>query len=194
VVPSLTRRLWQGSNAGAKPVRRSLILAIAAVVTLVAVALVFLLLATIVIPALIIVVMTVVAAVILAVFLTSIALLTLIVRNVFAVVPVVLHKIDPLPAGAVLVAVLAPVLCMTRRHVQVDRRAHDRHPLNDDRLWVDQLRRRIAANVDAPVETGLADAYRYAKVGGKHRRCRDDQCGGEEKTFHAGPVGVDVVY
>jgi hypothetical protein len=77
-------------------------------------ALVVLRFAMMVIPAFILLVMVVGAAVVLAVFLTAIALLTLIVGNVFAVVPVVLDKVDPLPAGTVLVTILAPVLCVAR--------------------------------------------------------------------------------
>ena len=38
----------------------------------------------------------------------------LIMRNILVLVPVVLHKIDPLATGVVLVAMLAPVFCVPR--------------------------------------------------------------------------------
>lgn len=184
-------------NRGMFPVTQRLILSIPAMVTVVAVALVLLLFATMAIPVFVTLVMAVVAAVVLAVvlavFLTAIALLALIIGNVLAGVPVVLDEVDPLPAGMVLVAILAPVLGVAGWNVQVDRRAHDRYPLDDDRLRVDQLRRRIAANVDAAIEAGLADAYRDANVGGKRWRGGDDQCGGKEEMFHAGPVLVAIL-
>jgi hypothetical protein len=40
-----------------------------------------------------------------------------IARNVLIVVPVILDEIDRLAAGVVLVAVLAPVLCVAGRYV-----------------------------------------------------------------------------
>ena len=47
----------------------------------------------------------------------------LVTRNVLAVIPVVLYEIDPLAAGTVFMAVLAPMFGMARWHTQIDRRA-----------------------------------------------------------------------
>ena len=46
----------------------------------------------------------------------------LVTRHVFFVVPIIAHKVDRSTAGVVLRAMLAPVLLVTLRHVQVDRR------------------------------------------------------------------------
>jgi len=53
------------------------------------------------------------------------AMLFLVKRHVFALVPTVLYKVDPLVAGIVRAAVFAPVLGMARGDMQVDRRALD---------------------------------------------------------------------
>src|SRR6267142_4188558 len=92
-------------------------------------------------------------------------------RHVFVVVPVVAHKIDRPTAGVILGAVLAPVLLVSRRHVQVDWRGRNefRRPSDHNRLWVYQLWLRDVANVDLPVKSGLADADRHAYVGSERR-------------------------
>ena len=48
-------------------------------------------------------------------------------RNVNVVVPVVSHEVDRLAARVVLLAMLPPVLRMTRGHAQVDRLRHHRY-------------------------------------------------------------------
>lgn len=129
------------------------VLAITATVMIVAVAVV-LLLSTMIIPAL-------VTAVILA-----ITMLFLVTRNILVVVPVVLHKVDPLAAGIVFAAVLAPMFGVARRYAQIDRRAAHRYPLDDYRLTINHLWRRIVADVEPSIEAGLADADRDSNVGG----------------------------
>lgn len=90
-------------------------------------------------------------------------------RNIFAVVPLVLHEEDPLAAGVVLAAMPVPMLDVARRHPQIDRRPAHRHPLDCDRLGIDDLRLRIVADVHPPIETGLADADGNSHVGSKGR-------------------------
>jgi len=80
---------------------------------------------------------------------------------------------------------------LARRNIEIDRRTTDRHPLDDHRPSVDELRRRIAPDVHMPIETGLADADRNTKVGGKCRyggRDGKDCC--KYQTFHDGPFVV----
>jgi hypothetical protein len=91
----------------------------------------------------------------------------LVTRDVLAVVPIVLDKEDSLAAGMVFVAVLFPMFGVTRRYAQIDRRTMLRYSFNKNGLRVDHLRLRIATDVDAAIEAGLADAYRYSNVGGK---------------------------
>ena len=43
-------------------------------------------------------------------------------RHVFTVVPIIAHEVDRSTAGVVFRAMLAPVLLVTRPHMQVDRR------------------------------------------------------------------------
>ena len=100
-------------------------------------------------------------------FLTSAVHLT-VAWHVLFVVPAILHEIDRLPAGVVLVAVLAPVLLMARTYVQVNRLAcYARwRTLDNDWLSVDQLRLREIADIDAAIEAGLADLDGYADICG----------------------------
>lgn len=88
--------------------------------------------------------------------------------NIDIVVPPVLHKIDWLTAGVVLVAIPAPVPGVSRGNVQVDRLLGDTHrsPLDHDRTWVDEYRLWNVTDIDAAIEPGLADRNRYAHVGG----------------------------
>lgn len=113
-------------------------------------------------------------------------MLFLITRNVLAVVPAVLHKVDPLAAGVVFVAVLAPISGMARRYAQIDRRTILCYPLDYSRLAIDHLRLRVVADVEPAIKSGLADADRDANVGsvcrggdGGSGYCRCDQ-----KIFH----------
>src|SRR5882757_2394224 len=95
----------------------------------------------------------------------------LVTRHVFVVVPVISHKVDRSAAGVVPRAMLTPVFLVPRRHVQVDRRGGNklRRPLDHDGLPENQLWLRDVANIDLPVEAGLADADRHTHIGGKRR-------------------------
>ena len=81
-------------------------------------------------------------------------------RHILLVIPIVLHKINRLVAGVVPAAVLTPVFCMSRWHVQVDRLPwhKDRRFSYDYRLRVDQHRWWTVAKVDTTIKAGLTDA------------------------------------
>ncbi len=100
---------------------------------------------------------------------TTPAVALAVARHVLMLVPVILHEIDRLATGVVLAAMLAPVLSVTRRYVEIDRLAYHAqgHRLDHDRLRVDQLRLREVADVDAAIEARLADLHRYTDIGGK---------------------------
>jgi hypothetical protein len=115
----------------------------------------------------------------------AIAMSLQVTRNVFAVVPVVLHKEDALAAGGVLAAVLAPMSGMGRRYVHIDRRTFDRSPRDNHRLNKYHLWLREVDDVDSSVEVGLANIDRDSSVacacwgygeGGYRRR--------NQNTFH----------
>ena len=92
------------------------------------------------------------------IFITVIGSTFLISRNIFAVIPVVSHKINRFATGVVVPTVLAPVLHMARRNMQIDWRAAYGYSLNVTRLRVNELRRRKAANIESAIEAGLGDA------------------------------------
>lgn len=111
-----------------------------------------------------------------------------IMRNKIALVPVVMHKVDPLAAGTVMAAMLAPMLAMARRHAQIDGLALDHDALDDSRLTVDHawLRIWIIADVDAAIETGLTDRHGNPNVGGVSGGAQGGSSQGRcnQKTFH----------
>ena len=131
--------------------------------------------ATIVAMAVILVFMMIIPAFV-STIIAAITMTILVTRNVFAVVPVVPHKVDPLAAGVVLTAVFTPVFRVAWRHVQVDRWARNGYPLDDHRSPVDHLRLRVVTDVDTAIEAGLADADRDADVGADCRRGDSGQC------------------
>jgi hypothetical protein len=103
----------------------------------------------------------IITSVLVTVFILMITMVFLIVRNIFALVPVVLHKVDPLATGVVFVAMLAPVVAMARGYAQIYRFALIVFMVNYSRLSIVDLRLRIwkVANVDAAIEAGLPDAH-----------------------------------
>jgi hypothetical protein len=111
---------------------------------------------------------TIIPPVLFTVTIPTTAMPFLIKRNVIALVPVVPHKVDPLAASVVAVAMLAPVLAVPRGNAQIDWFAlyHD-HPLDDSRLRINHPWRRIGvvANVDAAIEARLADGNGNSNVG-----------------------------
>ena len=116
---------------------------------------------------------------------TVIASTFLMSRYIFALVPVVSHKINRFATGVVLPTVLAPVLHMARRNMQIDGRAAYGYSLDITRLRVDELRRRKAANIESTIEAGLADAHCDPNIGGE---CGSADGGNKshchQETFH----------
>jgi len=101
---------------------------------------------------------------------STVLLVFLVSWYILAFIPAVAHEIDPLAAGLVRATIPAPMLGVAGRNVEVDRRTHNRHPLDDHRLPVDESWRRITTDVDMTMETGLADADGYANLGGEYRQ------------------------
>jgi len=91
----------------------------------------------------------------------------LITWDILLPIPVVPHKVDTLATGIVSPAMLAPILGMSRRYAQINRFPARINPADHSGLTVDQLRRRIIANVEVTIKAGLADADRYIRVSGK---------------------------
>lgn len=110
----------------------------------------------------------------------------LVLRHILAVIPFVLHKVDPLSTGIIPVAVSAPVSGVATGYMHVDRRAVHRCSMDGPWLSIDHLRRRVAADVDLPVEAGLADVDGHSDVGRERRNGGSSQCGCEEQMFHVG--------
>src|SRR6218665_3966908 len=120
-----------------------------------------------IIPSVVATVMPVIAPVIPTLIAPAVVVVVVaVVGHVVVAVPVVTHEVDRLAAGAVAVAVLLPVALMAGRHAQVDGRHPGRAALHPDGLRIDQARGRGIAQVDATVETGLADADGHANVVG----------------------------
>src|SRR4051794_2935393 len=109
-----------------------------------------------------------------------------VMRNVDIVEPGVMDEEHRLAACVVATAMRCPVLGMSGRDVQVDRLPNDagRHRLDDDRLSVDELRRREAADFDATVIRGLANVDPAGQICGEWRGRDRERGKGEKKTFH----------
>src|ERR1017187_10078924 len=127
-----------------------------------------------------------VPAMIIPAFVSAVTMLFLVTRNILMVVPVVLHKIDPLAAGVVFAAVLVPMFGVARRYAQIDRRTIHRTPLDYFRLTIEHLWLMIAADIESAIETWLADAERNSNVGSE---CRGGNGGSgyyccDQETFH----------
>jgi len=107
----------------------------------------------------------------LAVFFVMVLVMSLAVRPVMRhidiVVPFVAHEIDRSSASIIFLTVLAPVLLMPRRYVQINRLFDNVtwHGLNHDGLWVNELRLRSVSNVNAPIKARLADTDRNTDIG-----------------------------
>jgi hypothetical protein len=80
-----------------------------------------------------------------------------ITRRVNIVVPMIVHEVDPPPAGMVLVAVFAPMLGMPWRYAQIERLLDYGRSLHENRTRVDHARFGEIAKVDDAVEIRLAD-------------------------------------
>ena len=114
----------------------------------------------------------------------------LIFGHVDVVVPLILDEIDGTATGIVLVAMLVPVFCMPGGNIDVDRRRHLHsrgYMSNDDGSWVDHLRRREVANIDAAIKSRLTDADGHADIGRLSRRSEEQYGDNNKKMFHDPP-------
>lgn len=94
-------------------------------------------------------------------------MLSLVTRNIFAVVPIVLNKIDGFAAGVVFVAVFPPVFCITGRYVQIDGRAIRVAAFHYFGLAINHLWLRVAPDLDAAIKSGLAETERDSYICGQ---------------------------
>ena len=95
----------------------------------------------------------------------AITMLLLVTRNIFVVIPFVLHKEDTLAAGVVFAAVLAPMFGVARWYAQINRWTIIRYtPLDYSRLTIDHLWLRKVTDVYLAIEAGLAYADRDSNI------------------------------
>lgn len=109
--------------------------------------------------------------------LEALDMLAAVARHVLPVVPIVFYEVDRPATSMVLRAMPAPVFLMPGRYVQING-LHDNmlsRLHRDDRLCIDDRRRRNIADVDLAVEAGLADADRHPDVAGKCRSRKETQ-------------------
>jgi len=107
--------------------------------------------------------------------------------DVFFVVPILSHEEDGASAGVVFRTMPAPVLLMTGRNMQVNRRSRHiiRSPRDDDRLRVDDRRVGNITDVNLPIQSGLSEADGNPNIA-TERRCRKgSQQDGIESLVHA---------
>src|SRR4051812_38705558 len=118
----------------------------------------------------------------------AVSLVVLMLMLVALLHPAFLHEVHRLAAGVVLVAMLGPLLLVTRRHVEVQRLLLNDHGLarDDHRLRDNHRRRRRRADVDAAVDAGLDHRDGDADVGLRLRAGRGKGGGGKdgEMAFH----------
>ena len=97
----------------------------------------------------------------------------LVARGIFLLIPVVLHEKDAFATGVIAMTVFSPVSRMPGWDAQIKWRAANRHAFNHHGLREKQRRRREAANIEATIKSGLANADR--DLGGS--RDARTQCG-----------------
>lgn len=122
-----------------------------------------------IISAIVTAVMVMIVVVVFTALIPAIAVLLPVVWSIFAVVPVVLHKIDAFAASVVLVTIPAPMPGVILRNAQVDRRALHHYVLDHSRLRIDDSRRRRIADVETAVKAGFAYVDRDADIGSERR-------------------------
>lgn len=120
----------------------------------------------VVIMVMIMVVVVVVTAVVIMVVVMTVS------RDVFAVVPIVPHKVDGAAAGVVFAAVPFPMPLISRTDVQIHRLPVERRiPMNHNGTRIDQRRRlRHITDIDLAEEPGLTDIERHSQVSRQGRR------------------------
>lgn len=85
--------------------------------------------------------------------------------HIHIVVPAGLHKIDHQLTSAIVVAIVIPAMCMSRRDMHVNGRAGIDSRVAHDGIGENQFRLRVAANLNPPVKAGLAHADRNHTLG-----------------------------
>ena len=93
----------------------------------------------------------------------------LIFRYIDVVIPSILHEIDGPATGIVLMTMLTPVLCVSRRNMHIDwgRYVYSCRYVGDDYgLWIDDCWRREGSDIDPAIETRLTNTNRDADIGG----------------------------
>ena len=93
-----------------------------------------------------------------------------ILRHIHIVIPMILHEIYRTTACIVLATIIAPLLCMPRRNMQIDWLIGNAYRPYDDGLRVNQHRTWEITDIDASVKAWLTNRNRDADIG-----CRDWQ-------------------
>lgn len=112
--------------------------------------------------------------------------------HIHIVVPARLYKIDHQLTSAIVVAIVIPAMCMSRRDMHVNGRTGIDSRVAHDGIGKDQFRLRVAANLNPPVKAGLAHADRNHTLG----LCWSSYCGkgqtGDERQdeFHGKGLGM----
>ena len=93
----------------------------------------------------------------------------LIFRYIDVVIPLIFHEIDGPATGIILMTMLTPVFCVSRRNIQIDgrRSLHSRRYVSDyNGCWINDLWPRKVSDVDSAIKSRLTDAYRDANIRG----------------------------
>jgi len=115
-------------------------------------------------------------------FTVTLAMMCLILRYIYIIIPPVTNEVDRLATGIVLAAVFAPVFIVTWRHMQVDWLIDNtgRRGSNHNGFYVNEFGLRCVSDVDAAVKARLANANRYADIGCLRGGGKQDYHGGEQ--------------
>ena len=93
----------------------------------------------------------------------------LIFWHIDVIVPLIFYKIDGPATGIILMTMLTPVFCVSRRNIQIDgrRSLHPRRYVSDyNGCWINDLWPRKVSDVDSAIKSRLTDAYRDANIRG----------------------------
>lgn len=122
--------------------------------------------------------MAVLTAIALVIFSTTVVVamptaLVSVTRPIFwyidLIIPSVFDEIDGPATGVILITMLAPLFCVSRRNMQIDRRRYmhaHRHRTDHNRGGVNDLGSGIVSDIDLAIESRLTDADRDADIGG----------------------------
>ncbi|MGC1459442.1 MAG: hypothetical protein WA825_14295 [Steroidobacteraceae bacterium] len=120
-------------------------------------------------------VITVIMVVVVTMILVVVSLTMLVARYVFAVVPIVTHKVHGTAAGVIFSAMPCPMPLLSWRYVEVNRLVGEGWiPMNHHRMHINQRwGLRDVTDIDLPEESGFPDVHRHAHVRRHHRRCNE---------------------